>query len=823
MAATGKSRTMNWALWLFAVSGFCGMAYEVLWTRLLGLIVGPTTYSFSIVISTFIIGLAMGSIIFGWLADRMKRVFPLLIFTQLCASVLALVVSQFLGKSQFLFSKLICTFHTSFSTMILIQSIVLFAILIGPTLFLGAAFPLVNRIYIQSMSDFGKSLGTAYALNTVGAILGSFMTGFFLVPLIGKENGLRLIIIFQFSMTMLAVIHVMLMSQKRTGWLLAVAGLCFCGVLLMFHFPSWNHELLSRGWYRDFDVIEHELKSTGWFDALWKGPTLLAKQRAGLEVVFHGEGIGGFTTVEKETTSLGTVEYAMFNSGKADASSPGDRSTQTLSAHIPMLFHPHPEKVMVLGLASGMTPGEVLLYPIKQLDIVEINDQVVKACELFFTPWNNDCLRDSRTRLIIQDGRNHLALTSEKYDLIISEPSNPWMAGLANLFSLEFFQLVKQRLNHNGIFAQWIQSYEIDWNTFTLLGRTFTKVFSDGVLIKIGPVDYLLVGLVNNNKLLNWPTAEKHLKFACQSTNVSFAGVNYLSHLIITEDLKGLFGPGPIHTDNRPRLEFLAPRKLYFGSLNVEQSAADKRRLSPETREVLEIAGNSDTMLDLVEFAASAYVPLFSVLKLKDLQPKQKDRYMKILRGYCEQTLVPTYGILGEPESKRQCAGIQISKIKQKFLIDDSRPVDHYNLSLALIAAGQTEQAVQELRTTVSLDPFHERGYTALGLLLSKTGSLPEAIQCFSRVIKISPQDAEAFKNLGMAELRHGMIEQAIVNLSKAFQIAPDDVGIINELGISFLRQGKVHEAIQLFTKALRIKPQEAEAHHNLATAYYQG
>jgi spermidine synthase len=110
-----------------------------------------------------------------------------------------------------------------------------------------------------------------------------------------------------------------------------------------------------------------------------------------------------------------------------------------------VLFHPHAQSVKVLGLASGMTSGEVLLYPIRRLDIVEINAQVVSACRQFFHPWNNHCLDDPRTRIIIQDGRNHLALTRDTYDVIISEPSNAWMAGLANLYSLEFFQLAKKQ------------------------------------------------------------------------------------------------------------------------------------------------------------------------------------------------------------------------------------------------------------------------------------------------------------------------------------------------------------------------------------------
>ncbi|MEZ4526445.1 MAG: fused MFS/spermidine synthase [Desulfobacterales bacterium] len=422
--SSGQNREMQWGLGLFAVSGFCAMAYEVLWTRVLGLVAGPTAYCFTIVVAAFIIGLALGSIFSGPLADKSRNSLALLSATQMGAALAALAVSQFLGSSQFLFAKLIHTFEKDFSHLILAQSLLLFAVLLIPTLFLGAAFPLVNRICVPSIKHMGRSLGRAYALNTLGALTGSFVAGFVLIPWLGKENGLRLIIGIQFSAACLALMHTTM--PAKTGKSIAFAGILCAGILLLFHYPSWRTDLLSRGWYRDFSAMETQLERTSWTEALWKGSERIARQRRGLEVVFQGEGVSGFTTVEKEITSLGTVEYALFNSGKADASSHGDRSTQTLSAHIPMLFHPNAQNVMVLGLASGMTPGEVLLYPVKKLDIAEINEQVVTACKKFFHPFNNHCLDDPRTRLILQDGRNHLSLTRESYDEIISEPSNPW-------------------------------------------------------------------------------------------------------------------------------------------------------------------------------------------------------------------------------------------------------------------------------------------------------------------------------------------------------------------------------------------------------------
>ena len=307
---SGKSSdpTTTWALWIFAVSGFCAMAYEVIWTRLLGLIIGPTTYSFTLVIATFIIGLALGSLFFGWLGDRVKGTFYLLAGTQVCAACLVILVSQFLGSSQFFFAKLIYAFQGRFEAMILVQFVVVFLILLCPTILLGATFPLVNRIYARSLSGLGKSIGTAYALNTVGAILGSVVAGFVLIPFLGKENGLRLVMALQFIVPMVAVVVITAKAQGRGKPWLSIAAMAIVGVVLFWNYPSWNRGLLSSGRYRNLADMEKLLSSTSWFDALVRGSAILKRNEPNREIVFYGDGIGGFTTVEKVIGSLGTCQ-----------------------------------------------------------------------------------------------------------------------------------------------------------------------------------------------------------------------------------------------------------------------------------------------------------------------------------------------------------------------------------------------------------------------------------------------------------------------------------------------------------------------------------
>ncbi|MBW2031621.1 MAG: hypothetical protein JRJ31_21410, partial [Deltaproteobacteria bacterium] len=217
-----------------------------------------------------------------------------------------------------------------------------------------------------------------------------------------------------------------------------------------------------------------------------------------------------------------------------------------------------------------------------RLDVVDINRQVIPASR-FFDPWNNRVLSDPRTELVIQDARAHVALSRKKYDVISSEPSNPWMAGLASLFTKDFFSLVKERLNDGGIFAQFIHTYQMDWPTFAMVGRTFSQVFQKGLLIRTNPSslgpDFLLVGFKGNSGL-DAQVAGKNIAFARRSKNLSLKNYRSLYELIVSEDLRGLFGDGRINTDDWPRLEFSAPKLMHTNDPVIVRRLREKRWLT---------------------------------------------------------------------------------------------------------------------------------------------------------------------------------------------------------------------------------------------------
>jgi len=844
------------ALVIFVVSGFCAMACEVIWTRLLGLIVGPTTYSFTIVLVTFIGGLGLGSMIFGYVADRAKDCLRLLLFTQAAAALLVLAVSQLLGNSQLFFAKLIFTFRDHFGLLNALKAAFLFLFMILPTLCFGATFPLVGKIYTRSVANIGRSIGVAYMLNTIGALCGPLFAGFVLIPLFGKESSLTFVAGLQLA-TSMCIVGVVLGKKRRSvlqfGWLAAPA---LAGLILCFNYPAWSHRQLSLGKYHYFEEIQSELTSSGWLESLFQGVEILERSEKG-ELVYYGDGIGGFTTVVKFTDAMGNINYAMANSGKADASSRNDMATQTLLAHFPMLYHKNPKTAMVIGLASGITAGEVLQYPVEKLDILEINDQVVSASNIFI-PWNNGVLSDPRTQLIIQDARAHLQLTGQTYDVIISEPSNPWMAGLAALFTRNFFSLAKERLTAEGIFVQWMHAYQMDWKTFALVGRTFAGVFPNSHLVIMNPSkgegDFLLVGLKGDHKPVLIDSEQK-LSHLWKSKNVTIKDPRLLYRLVVAEDLPGLFGSGIVHTDNRPRLEFSAPKLMHHAERNIFAKIWAKRSqiLSAATRDNIQrIEANVDSQIDYAAYTLSVFNPFRDMVDLSQASASQKERFFDLMELYCADNEID-YAIFTDNELKQRCASIQIDAIEDKInrlpnrfaslsylgnlyvlkgraseairyyqqavQIAPRSASAHNNLGVAFLDQSLFDEAIDHLSESLRLDPENPKAQYNLGMALSKQGRLDEAVARFSEALRLNPDYEKAHYRLGLARTNQEQLTEAVRHFSEALRIKPDYLEAHNELGIVLVKQGRFDDAVRHFSRALQINPGYAEAHNNLGIA----
>ncbi|MBW1916190.1 MAG: tetratricopeptide repeat protein, partial [Deltaproteobacteria bacterium] len=645
--------------------------------------------------------------------------------------------------------------------------------------------------------------------------------GFILIPLIGKENGLRLVVGLQLVSSLAVAGILMYKGRKGVLRLVPVALTALIGVGLCFYFPQWNHRLLATSKYHRFEWIEGEVKRSNWVEALLYGPQILTRSEWG-DLVYYGDGIGGFTTVIKNSDAMGNTKFTMANSGKADASSHGDMDTQTLSAHFPMLFHKNPRSVMVLGLASGITAGDVLCYPVDKLDVIDINEQVVRASD-HFLPWNNNVLSDPRTNLIIQDGRAHLNLTREKYDVIISEPSNPWMAGLAALFTRDFFDLAKDRLNEDGIFVQFIHSYQMDWPTFSLVGRTLAKVFPNSLLLMSEPsgkgFDYLIVGFKGEDGL-TLENAKKNFPFVQNSKNISLSDPRLLYRLIVSEDLEGLFGPGPVNTDSRPLLEFSAPKLIHREHSNIIRELKSGRWLSPEIKNIVHLVTTDiDAQIGFAAYAFSVYSPFIDMVDLTNATASQKERYWGLLEEYyttnefskhLDTSLLQRLGLMERVRT------IQTDILQAKVDLMPDRVLSYIYLGYLYLEDNMPDKAIINFTKALEIDPDNPEAHNNLGVAFARQGKLDDAVMSFEAVLQVKPDHIEAHNNLGNILIRQEKVNRGITYFKDALQIDPSCVAAQKNLGVAFARQDKLEEAVKAYKRAIELEPDDPDTCNEL-------
>lgn len=538
----GASRSGVWPVVALGVSGAASMIYEVAWTRALSLVIGSSTYAFTAMLLVFLGGIAGGAALYAWLRGR-RRATPagfagLQIGIGLTVAI-ALLVFERMPELFLLGVK----WSDSPRFVQAVQLAVSAAALLPSTVLIGATFPCAAGVAGGGPTAAGRHVGRLYAANTLGAIAGTVLAGFVLVPTVGMHSAITIGAALNFLLGAALLVRV----RPATAWPRAAAaatGLAGVGVLFL---PIWDLRTISSG------------------------PAVYAKRylavdgaSAAREVLFYRDGPSATVTVERAAGFL-----SLLVNGKVDASTaPADMPTQLMLGHLPLLLHPAPRTVLVIGLGSGITAGAVARHPVQHLDVVEIEPAVVEASR-FFRAENGDVLSDPRVRVVVGDARSFLLTAPTRYDVITSEPSNPWIGGIASLFSLEFFQLARQHLQPGGIMLQWIHAYNLLPQDLRTVVETFRTVFPALSVWQVGPGDFLLLGRAEPAPIdLNVikarydtnPTVRQDLE---RMRMGGWAGI--LGYFVLGAGDAGRYAShADVNTDDRLSLEFSAPRALYL-------------------------------------------------------------------------------------------------------------------------------------------------------------------------------------------------------------------------------------------------------------------
>ncbi|MBD3398822.1 MAG: hypothetical protein GF399_00645 [Candidatus Coatesbacteria bacterium] len=520
---------------LYAVSGFAALGLELVWTRTLILWFSNITYTFSAMLGIYLAGLALGGAIGSSLVKRLKnpgRAFAWLEvgvgLTALLSTGLALNWPGAMGD----FSQSLVGGIAGWGSLVGSSIVLTIVVMLPPTILLGMLFPIVVRLYTSEVERAGERVGEIVAANGLGTILGSLLTGFVLIPLIG----------FQWSLYLLAALAV------------GVAAVAFAG------FVERDRQRLY-GWVG--------CAATLGLGALWLPFDKLGANflRQGEVLLDYEETASGTIEVREQPDVIGTgglpTRKLLIDGNQATYTAVADMRKNRLLAHLPMLVHPEPQRVLVICFGSGSTFGALALHDaVECVDCVEIAPGVLEMAP-YFEAFNLDVLNHPQARVIIDDGRNYLLCTDQRYDVITAEPMHPALAGVVNLYTIEYYELCREALTDDGICTQWIPLYQVPVAEMRAMAASFAAAFPHIGLWLTGD-DAVLLG---SNQPLE-PEMERFREAARDPAIVAnLAEVGIDSPLRLAEALAlddaafraYVEGVRPV-TDNDPFIEYTLPR-----------------------------------------------------------------------------------------------------------------------------------------------------------------------------------------------------------------------------------------------------------------------
>lgn len=792
-----------------AVTGFAGFTLEIAWTRVFALVAGPSTYAFAAVLTCFIGGLAGGAVMGASLAVRsVRRGRGLAVVlgstallsawaTWVAGSVLPAAIALDLAAS-----------HDTYLALLTRHALWLAGLLVPVTVALGMTFPLLLALAGGGATHTSRSAAVVYGVNTLAGVAGSLLAGFLLLPALGIQGILHL------ATTLLAVsaLAALLLSPSTIAARLVPAALAVAALLAVGLHSPWDRALLASGAYKYAPFLP-------------AGADARAMLTAG---TLRYDRDGATSTVAvRELTGIRSLAI----DGKIDASSGADMATQKMLAHLPLLLHPQPRRVAVIGLGSGVTAGAALTHPVEQVDVLEISPEVVAASALF-ADENRHALDDRRTRLIVGDGRSHLLLSGARYDVIVSEPSNPWMAGVASLFTREFFEAARARLAPGGVLCQWAHIYDISPDDLRSIVATFRAVFPEGTMWLVGEGDLLLVGADGplgpriDAMVHTWtrPGVADDLSRIGATTLFTVAS----AYIGGPAELAAFSAGAQVQADDTMALEYSGPRAVNSDARERNRAALAQLRAGVSvSADVDRRAQPSDwrargTMMLAAEAFDTAYRDFDRALTLDPSDVEAARGYVRAaVAAGREQPAVSRLQAIAAGHPQAAAPRIALSML----FAGTGQPDAAVQAAVSACTAGQPAAPAFEQAASVYADAGDLRNLTGVvdtmqalfpddratayysAVVRFMSGDLGSALGLAQRAISIDARYAAAHNLLGAVHASEGRRDAAREAFLRAQALDRRDVSVYANLARLELAGGNRTAAARWFTEALTLDP----------------
>jgi spermidine synthase len=814
-----SGRHLAWLVPLsFCLAGAASMAYQVAWNRSLCLTIGSSVYAFSAILVVFLVGIGLGSLLYPrWQGDRRPELFQLarLYLAVGASGALTILVLPMLPA---LFVRMFYLVGDSFLRVVVLDLALVSLVLILPTLAMGLAFPLATAVCSDSLSNLGSIVGRIYSANTVGCILGAFLAGFVLVPRLGAQSTL----VVASLVYLLCAVAVGAAAGGRRRMSI-VFGISLAVALLTVFSPRWDTGMMAAG--VSIYAGRADLKSHADLHSMFVPPAIF---RDGLSsaVSFH----------------LGGEHWDVPNmrvNGKVDASrGQGDRLTQYFLGYLPTLMHPKPSRVGVIGLGGGFTLEAVAQCPgVERIECAELEPAVVEVAE-FWKPYNGRVLEDPRVKVHLTDGRTFVLADSEKFDVLISEPSNPWIAGIGSLFSVDFYEIARARLKPNGIMCQWFNVYAVSTEDMKMVLRGFFRVFPHGQVWQSSGGDLVLIGTEHQVEFdlpriqkiwAESPMIQRHL-FETQVYRPEYLAGHFL---MSREQLLPALGDGPLNTDDRPLLEFSAPLSLYkdsevaanrdflFSLFEPSPPPGVKRSLDIELG-LLAGAANRDHLAYLqaqLPKLGTTHPHLYSfAVRAKEIEKTANATSTRNIYRGCQKAFPsdPLSAIRwGDFEASQgeplKAAELYLTALANPQPLPGSEAYVKMKLGECLLALQDPKRAVLPLLQSAELTPAESTPLSLAGSALLELQQDQEARKVLERAVKRNPIDPLALMNLASAAFNLGDAQEAEPLLRRVVELVPNHDLAWLRLGMVLKKLGREPESQAAFEKAVKLDPENSK------------
>ena len=789
-------------LWAFGLSGFVALGYEVIWSRVLVFFVGNSTYAFSAMLTTFLLGLALGSFPAGRISDKWGDLAGTFGLVEVLIGLSSLMGMQVL--SALLAPGGIWAIHEQvgirWSGEVGRMFGTSFAVMFVPTLLMGATFPIASKAYARSMGKLGRDIGLVYSANTVGAILGAFVSGFIVLPWLGVQGSIVLLA----SINGGVGLTVLLASRpsRRALRFLAAPGLAIVVFALGIFLPP---QFVLRS---DYEAEGDEV-------------LFYQEDRAGTVKVYRKPDDDLFMSVDGNT--IGATEYDLDEK-------------QRLLAHLPLLLGQRPRSALVIGLGSGITAGAMTQYKeLERIDCVEIVPSVVEGAA-YFRGHNEDVLENPIVKVTVGDGINYLLMSDRKYDVISSDAKlNPAYTGNAVFLSSDYYRLCLERLSEGGMMCQWIPLH-LPEDDYRMVLRTFAGVFPYGTLWFFPGEHTILVGTKGMLEI-DFKRMQERMQSAEIQEDLARFGLD--DPLALLSGYRGdrtailqYVGSGRINSWNHPYIEFHTPRDFARTPMYTAQAynlkgigriAGDVLRhlIGVPEAEVSEVRGK------WAQYARSTELLLGGLIRAKETN----------VLSYGEELFRESLRVHPEDARAKYWLARSIRERERILGAPESRPKDaraYILLGNNYLAQDEYEKAREAFQWAIRIEPENAIAHYNLGVTYEYNGEglrygpgfpIDRAIGEHRRAIEIDGHYVEAYYNLGVVYqynregIRYGpgsQIDRAVEAFKSVLEIAPKHASAYNNLGAAYLQKRRYVEARQAWEQALDADPNHPSARANL-------